>query len=127
MLRFKIWLPTILWATLIFYLSSIPNLQVTEDSLLQNLINISAHFLEYLVLTLLILSSQSKDKFKVKTTHSAVILALIFSVSDEFHQSFVPGRTADLWDVIVDVLGIYTATQIWKNRQNKRILQKYAK
>jgi VanZ family protein len=31
--------------------------------------------------------------------------AALFGLSDEIHQSFVPFRTADAWDVLADALG----------------------
>jgi VanZ family protein len=35
----------------------------------------------------------------------AMALAILFAVSDEFHQAFVPSRTASAWDVLVDACG----------------------
>lgn len=115
-----------LWASLIFYVSSIPNLRITQESLLQHIINNLGHFTEYCVLTLLVLSSQTKDKLTKVSIPNAFLFAFAYSISDELHQLFVPGRMTDIWDIAVDVLGIIIATKIWKNRQNLRILQKYA-
>ena len=35
----------------------------------------------------------------------AVLISTLYGVSDELHQSFVPGRTADAWDVLKDLAG----------------------
>lgn len=35
----------------------------------------------------------------------AVILAALYGVSDEFHQSFVPGRSSDAYDALADTVG----------------------
>ena len=35
----------------------------------------------------------------------AAFLAAVYGMADEFHQSFVPGRTAELRDVLADALG----------------------
>jgi VanZ family protein len=35
----------------------------------------------------------------------AVVFCAAYGVSDEFHQSFVPGRDATVWDVLKDVVG----------------------
>jgi VanZ family protein len=35
----------------------------------------------------------------------AVLSTALFGLSDEFHQSFVPFRTADAWDVLADAIG----------------------
>jgi len=36
---------------------------------------------------------------------AAFIFALVFGLSDEWHQSFVPGRMADGWDLLADAVG----------------------
>lgn len=36
-----------------------------------------------------------------------VLFAALYAVSDEFHQWFVPGRHADVWDVTADVTGAF--------------------
>jgi VanZ family protein len=36
---------------------------------------------------------------------SAVLSATLFGLSDEIHQSFVPYRTAEAWDVLADAVG----------------------
>ena len=35
----------------------------------------------------------------------AIIVGSVYGVLDEFHQSFVPGRSADPWDVLADIFG----------------------
>lgn len=35
----------------------------------------------------------------------AILLATLYGVTDEFHQLFVPGRSADRYDVLADCLG----------------------
>lgn len=42
-----------------------------------------------------------------------VIFCLLYGVSDEFHQSFVPGRTATAIDLVADVLGATLAVTLW--------------
>jgi len=46
------------------------------------------------------------------------LFAVLFGLSDEWHQSFVPGRTADRWDVVADGLGALLGTGIhaWRRR-----------
>jgi VanZ family protein len=40
--------------------------------------------------------------------NTLILIGLVlFAVSDEFHQSFVPGRTASLMDVGLDLIGIF--------------------
>jgi VanZ family protein len=35
-----------------------------------------------------------------------IVIGMVFAVSDELHQAFVPGRDADVFDVMADFLGI---------------------
>lgn len=39
--------------------------------------------------------------------------AALYGISDEFHQSFVPGRDPDIFDWLADITGAYLAVQIW--------------
>ncbi len=32
-------------------------------------------------------------------------VAILYGITDEWHQSFVPGRTPDIWDLVVDAIG----------------------
>ena len=44
----------------------------------------------------------------------AFVIAVLYGVSDEFHQSFVPGRTPDAADVLADAVGAALAlTAAW--------------
>src|SRR5687768_3925315 len=36
----------------------------------------------------------------------AAAVALLYAVSDEWHQGLVPGRTASAWDVLIDAAGV---------------------
>jgi VanZ family protein len=36
----------------------------------------------------------------------AIIIGTLYGASDEFHQSFVPGRTASIWDLAADSTGV---------------------
>jgi len=38
-----------------------------------------------------------------------ILIVIIFSIGDEFHQSFIPGRSADLFDVLADIAGAFVS------------------
>jgi VanZ family protein len=42
-----------------------------------------------------------------------LIIGCLFALSDEFHQSFVPGRTSEIGDIIADCLGIGMAVLVY--------------
>ena len=100
-----VWLPTIAYCSLIFYLSSqeIPikvNLFPMQDKVI--------HVIEYGVLSVLFFISLNKSipGYNMKTV---AVLAIMFSglygVSDEIHQYFVPGRESSIGDVTADFIG----------------------
>ena len=99
------WLPVLLWAGVIFALSSIPSLATglgTWDLLLRKL----AHALEYAVLGLLLARAIAELP--------AFAGGLAYAVTDELHQSFVPGRQAALLDVAIDAAGVLCGVLLWR-------------
>lgn len=46
----------------------------------------------------------------------AMIICLLYGISDEFHQSFIPGRYASIWDVAADLLGAAVVVWFWRRR-----------
>jgi len=99
------WLPAIGWMALIFWFSSQPDLPKAPDALTDLLLKKGLHAFEYGVLALLFwraLRSQISSRHAVTM---AWVLSALYAASDEFHQTFVPGRAGRLLDVVVDWLG----------------------
>lgn len=70
-----------------------------------------AHMLEYAVL-LATIYIPIHINFKIKLSHKAIIsyiIALLYAISDETHQLFVPGRSGRVIDVCIDSIGIITS------------------
>ena len=81
-----------------------------EDNPEADLINLilrkSGHFLEYLVLSLLLLKTGEVYGMKMKKTLGPVLLlCLLIAGLDEFYQSFIPGRNAAVLDSLIDLSG----------------------
>lgn len=73
----------------------------------------TAHFAEYMILVLLLW--RALVFVKVKLPSRIVItfaVSFMFSALDEYHQSFVPGRSALFKDIIIDTLGACTGILI---------------
>lgn len=72
----------------------------------------TGHFLEYFLLALLIYRALRQTS-PTKGSRWAAVLTLaagvIFAISDEWHQSFVPHREPAVRDVLIDSAGILTA------------------
>ena len=106
--RLTYWAPVVLWAAVIFVLSSIPDLGTglgTWDTVLRKL----AHTAEYAILSGLIFRA-------VRTAPAAVLLASAYAATDEVHQAFVTGRHGSPFDWLIDtsgaVLGVALAVRL---------------
>ncbi len=68
-----------------------------------------AHASEYFVLTFLcMLALRDKDTWNIEIKKACLIalgICFIYSLTDEFHQLFIPGRSGELKDCINDTLG----------------------
>ena len=49
----------------------------------------------------------------------ATICSLLYGISDEYHQSFVPGREAGVADAIADTIGGFLGVWIYLFRQER--------
>ncbi len=114
----KLWLPVIIWATFIFYLSSIPYLKtnLSYDFVLRKI----AHVTEYFILTFLLYRAfhGSFDLITFYLFTYPACLSLLYAMSDEFHQRFVAGRNGSVNDVLIDSIGIvgfYVIVKIFKS------------
>ena len=70
--------------------------------------NVAAHFTEYLIFGVLLVVAARRTWPALgwgKLALVAVALASLYAVTDEFHQSFVPGRMCDPADWLTDTLG----------------------
>lgn len=80
------------------------------------------HFSEYFVLSILV-GRALLDERGLRPHHAAmaVTLAAAYAVTDEAHQYFVPGRTAALGDVGIDVLGALAGQVAWVRWARPRV------
>jgi VanZ family protein len=95
--RLTTWLPVVLWAGVIFALSSIPDLGTglgNWDFALRKL----AHVAEYAVFGALAFRA-------ARSAPAAVLVASAYAVTDEVHQAFVAGRHGSPLDWLVDTGG----------------------
>lgn len=97
--------PVVLWMGIIFYLSAQRKLPHPPHIAMQ-LISVAGHFTVYLVLAALSWWALGAFRLEARTRGVIVFLAaLAYGVTDEWHQSFVPGRTPDIRDLMVDAVG----------------------
>ncbi len=48
---------------------------------------------------------------------TTLIITILYAFSDEYHQSFVPGRDASLADIAFDCLGAFAGTLIYRYKR----------
>jgi len=105
-------LPAILWASFIFVVSSQPKLPAAPLSFegLDKLL----HAAVYAVLALALLFGG-----RGRRPWMWIAVAVLYGLSDEIHQSFVPNRQADLLDVLADAAGAALAVAGWLKYRNR--------
>jgi VanZ family protein len=107
----RYWLPVLLWMGVIFVASSQPELPFILNKTVDFITKKAGHVTEYGVLAFLLWRAISKERGwpALPSFGGAFVLSLLYAVSDEFHQTFVPGRTGRLTDVGFDALGTLLA------------------
>jgi VanZ family protein len=85
----------------------------------------AAHVSEYAVLAVLLYRAFVHTIFQSRRVLSARIVLLscaAYAASDEFHQSFVPSRTASLRDVMIDLCGAMLAVLVYWSIATRRVI-----
>lgn len=122
----------ILWMIFIFVMSSFDATSSSNQSnfivdIITSIINIKdigllsliirklAHFTEYFILGILVINFITRYDKKIII---AILLCIIYATSDEIHQIFVPGRSCQITDIMIDslgsIMGIYLCKLITK-------------
>lgn len=113
--------PAIAAAIAIFLASSFPTIPVPK-------LNIRFedkwhHLVVYAIFAFLIARAffyQSREhRLKKHYFIATILVGSLYGLSDEYHQSFVPGRFSDGMDVIADVLGVCIGTAFFRWRVSK--------
>ena len=126
----------ILWMIFIFVMSSFDATSSSNQSnfivdIITSIINIKdigllsliirklAHFTEYFILGILVINFITRYDKKIII---AILLCIIYATSDEIHQIFVPGRSCQIIDIMIDslgsIMGIYLYKLITKKCKN---------
>lgn len=99
-------LPILLASAAIIIVSSRPSVQLPDLGLwnFDKLLHLVAYFVYGFLLLIFMIGNFNISKLKLLLV--TLFVGLIFAASDEIHQSFVPGRTASIYDFIADAIGI---------------------
>ena len=108
-----LWGPACLLMAVIFGVSSLSTLPSSTANISDKLL----HGLTYALLGALLLRGLANAQWQLVTGPMAMLaslLATLYGCSDEFHQSFVEGRVADVVDLIADTIGAFIGvTLVW--------------
>ena len=144
MKRLRGWWPVLAWAALIWIFSTqwftsdntsrfleplvqwlVPSASPETMELLNAIVRKCAHFVEYFILSLLVLRSlrRGRNGWSLKWALVTVGIVAGYASIDEFHQSFVPGRTPAIRDVLLDTTGGIFAQAVvglWPTRPRRQ-------
>ncbi len=99
--------PALIWAAIIFYVSSLPAHKLPKFALLIS--DKVIHAAIFLVLGLLVYHAlEPRVKVNIfgwRRLLFAMVVVVVYGFIDEFHQSFVPGRKIDIMDATADAIG----------------------
>lgn len=73
----------------------------------------SAHFIEYLILGILVINVLADYNLDKKIIIYSFIFCLIYAITDEIHQLFIEGRSAKVMDVFIDSSGSITGILLY--------------
>jgi VanZ family protein len=132
--RAALCLTTLAWAVLVFYLSTERfgsdfsqglvaqaltllhiNVSPRTAHILDTLLRKFAHLTEYGILALFVYGSFAQEqpfRWRLRQAICCISIVGLYSLTDEFHQRFVPGRHASLVDCGIDVAGAAIAIVI---------------
>ena len=133
--------PLILWAAFIFVASTrlmsasntttilrpvmlwlFPNISEATLNLIHFMIRKAGHFSEYAIFALLAaraFRTSSRELLRKRWFWASLSLVVIYALGDEFHQSFVPSRTASIYDSMIDTFGGLTALALLTIRKHR--------
>lgn len=106
---------SVLWMAVIFRLSALPG------SAVPGRFGSLGHFAVYAVLGAVLLLAIDPALASWRAAATAVALASVYGITDEFHQRFVPGRMSDPVDWVVDTAGaaVAVAVLLWLAKRRR--------
>lgn len=105
-IKINYWIPVLVWGGIIFTFSSISTSPVSTVYWKEFAIKKAAHIIEYGILSILIYRALINSDVRVTTALIvAPILSFLYGMSDEYHQSFTPGREPTVRDTLFDAFG----------------------
>lgn len=137
MKKIKYFIPALIWMIFIFIMSHTNGndssnqsnfiaeiiLKIIDIDLdtLTFLIRKAAHMSEYAILLLLIYYGLNKTITYKYNLSISLLTTFIYACSDEFHQLFIPGRSGQFKDILIDTSGgiiMLIIIYLWQKRKS---------
>jgi VanZ family protein len=108
------WWPALLVMAIIFTASSIPGDSLPNVGAFDFSLKKGAHACGYALLAMAYLRGLTRGGKPTSGTFAlAIVMAVFYAASDEFHQLFTPGRSASPVDVMIDAAGAGIGILFW--------------
>ncbi|MFH1585287.1 MAG: VanZ family protein [archaeon] len=104
------WFVTIVIAATIFWVSSLTLGGGTSGT---SFLSVFYHFFAFFFLSAFLLVASVKGNEEYGIFFLVIIVSVLYGISDELHQFFVPGRASSGGDVLVNTAGILSASLIY--------------
>lgn len=111
-INLKFFILSVIWASMIYYLSSIPDLKSDFNSLIDFILRKGAHIFVYMILSYLL--AKIFDQKSWRYLSGVVLVSLLYAISDEWHQSLVIDRSGNARDVLIDLVGIFLGIMAYR-------------
>ena len=119
------WGPALLMMVVIFVSSNTPGDDLPSLGWWEDVFTNGGHALGYALLAAALVHGLTEQRsVSIPTLALAVLLAIAYGVTDEFHQSFVPGRSPDVKDVVVDGIGALIGVAVYRALRLRRTPQR---
>jgi VanZ family protein len=109
------WGPAVIVMLLIFAASATPSRDLPSFGLWDMLLKKGGHMFGYALLAAAYFHALNNGKnITRKQFMMAILLAVLYAATDEFHQKFTPGRFPSLMDVLIDTTGATIGLTGWR-------------
>ncbi len=115
---FYYWFPILCFMALIFFLSSLHGSSISHFGFLDVLVKKGAHITGYAVLYFLLFRAFQSLMTPRRALFVSAVIAVIYAISDEYHQTFVPFREGTIRDVFIDSIGVFLVYLFLRQRYN---------
>ena len=114
------WAAVVAWMGLIFFLSAQPRLPHVLPPGVPQIQDVVGHFTVYAVLAVLVWWALRGAGIRHPLLW-ALVVTVLYSFTDEFHQRFVPNRHPDVFDLATDLAGAVIALLVarWLNARRR--------